>query len=798
MRQSLFISMFIFAFSVGLKSQISKIDSLENLLANHPAEDTIKIGLLNEIAIKSLRSDLENTIIYANKADSLSKILKFPKGTARNLFVKGRYWNYKGKPDSAILYFEKALKIYTQIGDKKGITDVLTSMADVYSDQGNFLLSIDFYEKALLIYNESEDKKGIALCLGSIGTIYARQGNYPKALEYYQKNIVVSEELGDKDHISSSLSNIGTIYSDQGDFKKALEYHQKALKMNEEAGDKSGLAINLGNIGIVYSEQGNNLKAIDHFQKALEISKSLDNKYGIARYNSNIGNSFLEEKNHKKALEYFTIALHIYQELNAKEGASIVLGNIAELYILMEDYKHALEYADLCLVYANETNSLRRHQVAYDKLSKSYEGLRNFEKALQYKTLWAQVKDSIFNDSNTREITNLENQFAFEKEKQTIAHKQEKKDALLEAEMQQQKQIRNTFVGSSMIFLILAMIILWSLILKRKANFLLAEQKEEITTQAHQLELNIEAIENLTKFKDDLTQMLVHDLKSPLSTLMNLPKSDSKEEQKEMVRYSASKMQNLVMNILDVKKYEDAGLNIRRSEQNMIQLWENANTQLNYLSKQKNIRILSPNYSVITCQIDKELIERVFVNILSNALKYTPANGKIECFANEINENSVKFTIKDNGSGIDSKALNSIFDKYTQSGTKISYSTGLGLTFCKIAVEQHGGTIGINSALNTGTEVWFTLPEARFAQKETIQTIQPNQIQFKNSQQLKTFLPRFEQTDVFHYSKLKKILTEIRNQDLSDEPWVIALQSAINQTDETQFINLLNLLKNQN
>ena len=312
--------------------------------------------------------------------------------------------------------------------------------------------------------------------------------------------------------------------------------------------------------------------------------------------------------------------------------------------------------------------------------------------------------------------------------------------------------------------------------------------------QAHELEASLENIQSLTKFKDELTQMLVHDLKNPINTIINLPSEMPQVEQKEAISYSAHKMLNLVMNILDVRKYEDSKLKLEKSKQDLAKLWKNAMEQLKYLSEQKNITITQVKNQKIIANTDKELLERVFVNVLSNSLKYSMQNSEIKFYTETRGSNSVKIVVEDNGIGISEKDIETIFKKYDQSGEKVSYSTGLGLTFCKIAIEEHGGKIGIESEENKGTKIWFIIPETKIIDKE-IKTETGKEEIIKPKSELKKFLPLFKEADVYQITSLKKILVAINKEGLGKESWVKSLSFAIANCNNEQYSHLLEILE---
>jgi signal transduction histidine kinase len=130
------------------------------------------------------------------------------------------------------------------------------------------------------------------------------------------------------------------------------------------------------------------------------------------------------------------------------------------------------------------------------------------------------------------------------------------------------------------------------------------------------------------------------------------------------------------------------------------------------LKEQRQFIVDLPTTAVqVVC--DPDLISRVIQNLFTNALKFTPKNGTIRVVI-QSTEDSVQVSIKDTGPGIPSQYLKKIFDKFFQVEAR-EYSTGLGLTFCKLAIETHGGQIGVDSEVDKGSTFWFILPKKKIA-----------------------------------------------------------------------------------
>lgn len=788
---------FIIIIPTEVHAQTSEIDSLKQVIDNHKAKDTTRVNLLNKAASKIFRSEGKTCIQYAKEARELSKKLNFKPGEAESLYLLAKGYYYTQKYDSSVVLHKKSIDVFKTRENKKRIADNQISLGEIYLDRGNFIVSLDYYEKALAAYTELQLPKLKAVCYGNIANISSLQGKYPKALEFYQKVLKVGEETQNTRMISRSYGNIGTIYSDQNDFDKALENFNKAYEANKKAGNKTAMAINLGNIGVVYVKQKKYDEAFKFLQQALDISIDAEDDFGKARYLTNIGVIYREQGNYAQAISHFKKALGIFEKLNVINGESAVLGNITETYIEMKQYAKALPYGQKSLEIAQQTGSLNRKEYAYSILTQVYKGLKQHEKALEYYENQISVKDSIFNEGNLKKLTRLEAQYEHDKEKQALIAEQQKKEALQLAETTRQKQLRNVFIIGALIFLILTLIIFRSLIQKRKANRLLAEQKAQIENTVSELKTTLEQLQSLTKFKDELSQMLVHDLKNPISAIMNLPKNKNFKELKAQIQNSALKMHNLVMNILDVRKYEDSKLTLHKTKINLLDLWVNAIGLFEYQIHEKNISVRYPADIELLVRADKELMERVFINLLSNSLKYTKPEGYVEFKVDESKGKTV-IEIRDNGVGIPKNDLNRIFEKYGQSGDKISYSSGLGLTFCKIAVEQHGGSISIKSQEGKETCVFITLPDCKITSAsidKIAKPMLPREVKLKNIDLLKPFLSKLKQTDIYEISQLRKLLKNMKSQNLGNETWVKQFELALKNTDESKYRELIDILE---
>jgi signal transduction histidine kinase len=239
-----------------------------------------------------------------------------------------------------------------------------------------------------------------------------------------------------------------------------------------------------------------------------------------------------------------------------------------------------------------------------------------------------------------------------------------------------------------------------------------------------ELKANYEKLRQAEGMRDDLTHMIVHDLRTPLTSLitglqtLEMLGDNLSTDQNEMLAIALNGGQTLlgmVNDLLDISKLEDGSLKLEYGLVEPAVLAERATSQVSLLTREKGLNLVmdvSPDLAAFSGDEDK--LRRTLVNLLGNAIKFTPAGGTVTVVSRRIeNEEAIFFSVQDTGEGIPREAFGRIFEKFGQvesrkAGRKMS--TGLGLTFCKMAVEAHGGRIWVESELGKGSQFNFTVP----------------------------------------------------------------------------------------
>jgi len=243
----------------------------------------------------------------------------------------------------------------------------------------------------------------------------------------------------------------------------------------------------------------------------------------------------------------------------------------------------------------------------------------------------------------------------------------------------------------------------------------------ELRRQKRLIQESNEQLRKLEELRDNLVHMVVHDMRTPLTviygflqTLEMLEGESLSDQGREFVQTALASTQDLVemvSSLLDVSKMEAGEMKLNLTQCELLTIAREALAKVEPLKGGRQL-MLSGADEPVTVMADAELIARVFQNLLGNALKFTPDDGRVTVSI-EPSADAVRVLVQDTGPGIPPEYRERIFEKFGQVENRANrqkYSTGLGLTFCKLAVEAHGGQVGVDSEEGRGSTFWFTLP----------------------------------------------------------------------------------------
>jgi two-component system, sensor histidine kinase and response regulator len=586
---------------------------------------------------------------------------------------------------NALTYADEAIKLAELLDNKSRLALAYNTKGVAYDYAGNYKKATEYYYQALKIWESTRDSTGLSSVYNNVGSIYNVQGNFDKASEFYNKSLNISLALKDSGSIAKSYNNLGSIYQQKGELNKALSFILKGLNLKKKTSDKTSIILSLNNVGYLYSDLGEWRKAITYHREALQMEDSnaitLNKAYSLY----GLAQAYLFGKEPKRALNYALQNFEIVKAIDAKDEIKIAAELLNDIYLKLEDYKLAHQY----LVLAN------------------------------------QYKDSIYTAESDAKIAELQLKYASEKSDQ--------ENKLLKAESDIHKQTlqrKNSLQYFTVVLLLMALalsgVFFFGRQRLRKLNEVLIQKNKDVSDHSYalsqkqrELEEQTEELQKLNNVKDRLFSVIAHDLRGPLVSLKGLLHVLAKgavPEEKLQGFFSTleTSQQNslwLLDNLLYWAKAQMNGLQLNKEEVNICKITNQNLKLLLPQATQKGIELkcnLNHDLSVLA---DKEMIDIVIRNLVSNAIKFCKSGDTIEVFS-EINSDTVTFRIKDTGIGILPEKLGTLFGSTTHSsrGTSNEKGSGLGLQLCKYFVEINNGKIWAESIAGEGSTFSFTLP----------------------------------------------------------------------------------------
>jgi two-component system sensor histidine kinase/response regulator len=250
----------------------------------------------------------------------------------------------------------------------------------------------------------------------------------------------------------------------------------------------------------------------------------------------------------------------------------------------------------------------------------------------------------------------------------------------------------------------------------------LARIRVHVALRRSRLELlaSYERLRGLERLREDLVQMMVHDMRSPISALIGLldllrtdPTCTLSEDAAKDLQYAvqaAAGLSGLANDLLDVSRLEENKLPLDRRPHDLVPVCREVLVRLAPLDRTRRLELDAAEAVPAVC--DRGVVQRVLENLVGNAMKHTPGGGRVRVSA-VAGPERVRVAVHDEGPGVPPEARSKIFEKFGTVAARHErqyHSAGLGLTFCKLAVEAHGGRIGVDAGDPVGSVFWFELP----------------------------------------------------------------------------------------
>ena len=614
--------------------------------------------------------DSIRTVIATTESDSAKAVLYYD--------LAKHYYGFE--QDTAILYAQTSIQLAERLGLEKIKGNALNIMGVAQLISSDYEEALKTHLKALKIRQSLRDSTGMLESNLNIGNVYYRNGEMGKAAGMYETALVFGIATKNLRGQSMIYNNLGNYYKDlwsqtqkKEDLEEALNYLHKSLRIKEELKDYNGLVKTLTQLSEL----------------------SLDDR--------------------ETAKGYLVRALSIADASQDTENKLAVLHELSNYYLTEKNFALAEEYALQAYRIAKDAGSHFYVSTSSEYLIEAALGQNNFKKAYDYLLVKNEADKAVFNDNRQKIREELLIQYESEKkelENQRLIQEQEYLDLSL--------QRRNELLLGTAILLGVLGALFW--IQKRnhralrlahnqleEAHLLATNQNTQIIEQADRLHTTNLELTEANRFRDKIFSVISHDLRAPFSSLHSIiqlwdKKILSEEELFEVMPLVARETNSLSLMLNNLLMWAHSQLGsdkVQLSTFDLGALVEESTSLLKSQASQKNLDLTHEIKAGMTVNSDRERLSFIVRNILMNAIKFTPSEGKIT--VDYPTDSEIRIT--DTGTGMPQETISKLFSDRvsSQKGTEGESGTGIGLMLSREFAESIGAKILAESEVGMGT-----------------------------------------------------------------------------------------------
>ena len=569
---------------------------------------------------------------------------------------------------AAIELAEKGLARATALGDTALAMNFRSVLARAHWNLGNYQRSLELHLETLREANQAGD---LAMAFEShcgVSSIFGDFKQPEQALYHLEEARLLAEKLNDKVRLGDFHKILGNNAVARRDFKAALASHQQSLRLHTEAGSERGIADAWQNIGYATEQLGELPLALEHTRRSIEIYQRL----GLRR--------------------------HLVNAMRQSGRLRVKLGRVEEGVRELEE----------ALALSLPLKALSLEAYAYRELARAYEVQGNFVAAYEAQRKLIATNETVFNDRSRQQLAILNSRYIEERREMEIDLLR-REQALKDAELARSRAERGWLLAVAGVG-----VVALAAMVSRQRIKLRAEQRVVAETRAAK-----EAAERADQLKTRLLSIASHDLKNPVATVMGglLELRESAPEEKEFIDgllVESERMLALIRDLLDLAALENGQLRLSPAALDLVPLVGDVVTtqQPRARVKQIELRLDPASVGAARVQGDANRLRQVLVNLVDNALKFTPPGGAVTVALKQADA-QIEVSITDTGPGMTPEDMANLFTPFASLSAKPTggeKSTGLGLSICHELVAMHRGRLDVRSVPGAGATFAVVLP----------------------------------------------------------------------------------------
>ncbi len=580
--------------------------------------------------------------------------------------------------------------------NREGQMMALKHLGKLQREANEFGEAIDTHTKGYNIAIELCDTPEIIYALNNIGTNYRRMSMLEDAATFHYRALQFCEDYSDKETYDAkknrvvSLNGIGNISLRLSDYETADSIFRVALAGERELGSALGQAINYANLGSIYEHHNQLDSALIYYHRSMEMNIQAKSNLGISLCHGYFGG--IHEKNGliDSAIVEYQKAFDMKGKIDDWHWLNSCL-SLAQLYLKQGNTILAQQLLSQAEGVANKSRSRDHSADIYSLLSGIYEKQGNMSKALDYHKKSQAYNDSIVSEKNLIQIQNERVQYEYRRRQHEINTLQSNYDA----EKRLNNIIKLSMIAIAILSIIIVVLLLHMLKMKKKRH---------------------QALQHLDDVRTSFFTNITHEFRTPLTViigigeqLINMPNAENVSKLGDMIARQGKNLLLLINQILDVSKMKSVTTAQEYKHGDIVGYIHTVVECTRQLAQRKNISLLFSHANPqINMDFVPDYINKVITNLVANAIKFTPENGRIYITA-DVEKDNLRLCVADNGCGIAREDIPHIFDVFYQAST-VESGTGVGLALVRQLIEAMNGNITIKSAKNEGSVFIITLP----------------------------------------------------------------------------------------
>ncbi len=511
---------------------------------------------------------------------------------------------------------------------------------------------------------------------------------------------------------------LGLNFEQFTDYNKAILYYKKGIECAKKANNNSVLGWLYNNIGGVYSYNGIDLnKGTYYFKEAFKHTKNLKGNGDFLVAGLNIAANLIELKKYEEGKKYLDEVKTRVDNSNEYDIAVSLYTSYATYYDEYENDFSKAEAAFLNAINAGKKDNepaLKMNLLdVYKAFSDFYEKHNKLDKSVAYLKSYIDLNTEIYNEKQNDILSGKDNTFRIDEINSRIEKvEQENKDYIKKLNFNKYFIIFLTILVFT--FLTLMYFLYKNFTKNRKIN----KKLKRANIELHKAK---QKTEEIAKLKTQFMSTVSHELRTPLYGVIGMTEIIENEHAElkdskyiNSLKFSAKYLLSLINDVLSLSKIESENIELIYESINLKSEIETIIGSMEVIAKQYHNKISVEFDSNIPqfIKTDKTRLSQIIINLLSNALKFTK-EGTVNIHIYSQNNSVLNFEITDTGIGIPQKYIDKIFDKFVQverNSDEQFQGTGLGLAIVKRFVDAFDGQIHIDSELNKGTTIRFSIP----------------------------------------------------------------------------------------